>query len=76
MVSISSSSSRTVVDHRPEKRILLKDDAESSINLNNLEIPNLNLCNSFDFMNEDLLEDGNEVPPAPPPLVKSTNFSG
>lgn len=72
MVSVSSSSSRTILDRRPDKRILLEDDAEPSINLNNLEIPNLDSCNSFDFMNEDLLEDEKGVQPVSPPLSPRT----
>lgn len=69
---VSSSSSRTVLDRRPGKQKLLEDDVESSINLNNLEIPNLNSCNSFDFMNENLLEDEEEVHPVSPPLSPRT----
>lgn len=57
MAFVSSSSSRTLLDRRSGRKELLEDDAESSINLNGLEIPNLNSCNSFDFMNENLLED-------------------
>lgn len=41
MVSNSFSSSRTVLDYDPGKRVLDEVDEESSINLNNLEIPNL-----------------------------------
>lgn len=73
MATASSSSSRTILDHRPDKQALQEDDAESSINLDGLEIPNLNLCDSFDFMNEDILTDvnGNEgnSPPLSPSIV-------
>lgn len=55
MASISSSSSRIILEHNPDKRVLHDDDAESSINLDGLEIPNLNMSNLFDLMNEDIL---------------------
>lgn len=49
----SSSSSRTIFDRNPGKQILEEGDEESLVNLNNLMIPNMSLCNSFDFMNEE-----------------------
>lgn len=57
MAIASSSSSRTILDQTPGKCVLQEDDAESSINLDGLKIFNLNLCNSFDFMNGDILPD-------------------
>lgn len=72
MAYVSSSSSRTLLDRRPGKQKLPEDDAESSINLNNLEIPNLDSCNSFDFMNENLLEDEECIRPVSPPLSPQT----
>lgn len=66
MASNSSSSSRTILDRNPGKRVLDEGDEESSINLNNLEIPNLSQYNSFDFMNEEkVLPDVGSVPHDP-----------
>lgn len=65
---MSSSSSRTIIDLNPEKRVLEGDDAESSINLDELEITNLGMCDSFDFMNEDILPYVKENPTKSPPL--------
>lgn len=66
MASNSSSSSRTILDRNPGKRVLDEGDEESSINFNNLEIPNLSQYNSFDFMNEEkVLPDVGSVPHDP-----------
>lgn len=72
MASISSSSSRTILDRNPDKQVLIEDDVESSNNLDGLEIPNLNLCNSFDFINEDILQDVGDVTRRSPPLSPQT----
>lgn len=72
LFSISSSSSRTILDRNLYKRVLQDEDAESSTNLDGLEIPNLKLCNSFDFMNGDILPDVFEGPRESPPLSTQT----
>lgn len=53
MISRISSSLQTIGDPAPGKLSLEEGNEESLINLNGLEIPDMNLCNSFDFMNED-----------------------
>lgn len=73
MDSLSSSSSRTVSTRDPGKHDLDEGDEESLINLNGLEIPNLDLCNSFEFMNEeDVFPDLGEVARGSPPLSPKT----
>lgn len=73
MTSLSSSSSRTLVDDDPGKQILDEGDEESLVNLNGLEIPHLSLSNSFKFMNEEeVLPDIPKVPQDPPPLSPET----
>lgn len=73
MASDSSSSIRTILHRGPGKRILDEGDEESSINLNNLEIPNLSQCNSFDFMNEEgVLPEMGNIPREPEPLSPQT----
>lgn len=70
MVSTGTSSSRTIVDGNPTKRPVRE---ESPINLDGLEIPDMNSCHSFDFMDEDdLLPEHLGNPPAPPPLSPKT----
>lgn len=69
MASISSSSSRTMIDDDPGKRVLDEGDEEYLVNLNSLEIPDLSLCNSFDFMDEEeIFPDIPKVPQDPPHL--------
>lgn len=73
MASLSSSSSRTLDNDDPGKRVLDKGDEESLVNLNNLEIPDMSLCNLFDFMNEEeILPDVPKIPRDPPPLSPET----
>lgn len=59
MATASTSSSRTILDQDPDKRIVEGDDVGWSINLDNLKIPNLNQCDSFDFLNNDILSNDN-----------------
>ncbi|KAL8156024.1 hypothetical protein AgCh_001190 [Apium graveolens] len=69
----SSSSIRTVSDRDPGKRPLEEGDHESFLNLNDLEIPDLEQCGSFDFMNEDELLGSVPIGPLPsPPLSPRT----
>ncbi|KAL8099991.1 hypothetical protein AgCh_032305 [Apium graveolens] len=69
----SSSSIRTAFGRDPGKRPLEEGDQESFWNLNNLEIPDLEQCGSFDFMNEDELLKGIPTGPLPsPPLSPRT----
>lgn len=71
----SSSSSRTVLDVNPGKQILEEGDKESLTKLNDLEIPNLSLCNSFDFMNEEeIFPEVGEVNRQSPPLSPNTRI--
>lgn len=73
MASLSSSSSRTLDDAEVNRRGLDDGDEESLVNLNDLEIPDLSLCNSFDFMNEEeVLPDVSKIPFDSPPLSPET----
>lgn len=70
MVSNGSSSSRTLVDGDPGKRPFRE---ESPINLDSSEIPDMNSCHSFDFMDDDdLLPDHLGDPSVPPSLSSGT----
>lgn len=72
MASISSSSSRTLID---DVRLLDEGDEESLINLIGIEILDLSLCDSFDVMNEEeVLPDVYKIPRDPPPLSPQTLY--
>ncbi|KAL8103781.1 hypothetical protein AgCh_028106 [Apium graveolens] len=69
----SSSSSHSATNRDPGKRPLEEGDEESVLNLDNIEIPDLGQCGSFDFLGSDEFLKG--VPPGPmpsPPLSPRT----
>lgn len=70
MASISSSSSRTVLDGVLSKQPIHDGDEESLINLDGLKILNMDSCHSFDFLNwEELMS---YVPKVRTPLSPRT----
>ncbi|KAL8135449.1 hypothetical protein AgCh_010190 [Apium graveolens] len=71
--SSSSSSSHSASYRDPGKRPLEEGDEESVLNLDNLEIPDLGQCGSFDFLGSDEFLKGMPTGPLPsPPLSPRT----
>ncbi|KAL8090668.1 hypothetical protein AgCh_039923 [Apium graveolens] len=69
----SSSSSHSASNRDPGKRPLEEGDEESVLNLDNLEIPDLGQCGSFDFLGSDEFLKGMPIGPMPsPPLSPRT----